>query len=54
MKKNNPKKTMPKICGKGILNEKHQIFEDKRTKRKRTRQARKDLAIKDQLQNTSK
>lgn len=48
MNKENKNKKIPKIKGKGHLNQKHQIFEDKRTKRNRTRQTQKDKAIKDE------
>lgn len=43
-KKNKPNKA-PKLPGKGTLNQKHEIFKDKRTKRKRTRQTQEDNAV---------
>jgi hypothetical protein len=49
MKKNSKKLDLVKVPGKGNLNQQTQVFEDKRTKRKRTRQAKKDQALQDQL-----
>lgn len=46
MSKKVPKKTdLLKVRGKGTLNQKAQIFQDKRTKRNRTRQTTNDKAI---------
>ncbi len=44
-----PKKKYPKVKGRGCLNQKAQIFEDKRTKRNRTRRSQEDTAIKEQI-----
>lgn len=52
MKKKNKKPSKAdilKVKGKGLLNQQAQVFADKRTKRKKTRQTRKDQALKDQL-----
>lgn len=46
MSKKTPKKTdIMKVRGKGTLNQKAQVFQDKRTKRNRTRQTNNDKAI---------
>lgn len=53
MKKRNKKPTKAdilKVPGKSLLNLKHQIFAHKNTKRKKTRQTRKDQALEDQLE----
>jgi hypothetical protein len=45
MAKKDKKKSMPKLRGVGLLNEKHQIFDHKNSKRKKTRERKDREAI---------